>query len=794
MIHYGSMYRCISAITTAEAWTPAHWTQVNTGGELEDLKSALDITDTLAQDGVYTVPANSIIQGTYNVNGSVSANSKRIRIAKPIKVLAGSVLRFKAGTTINGVFLGISTNGGASYTDTVWQMQRGIRFFAQESYVIAVFKSAAHVSDSGADILPSAYDATLTITSSVAEQINDAEECGTVLVGDHVNLFDKNDENMVTGAYISIEPLGEIDVSENASLTGFIPVSNGKTYDMHCYAKGDRISIVVYDSNKIAYDYFWKSVPDNVLYDANGHLYVKLTFGATSRARYVRYNVPIGGTDYCMFVEGTNNSTMPSEYIPFDPYDHIDPSVVETEYQVTIEGGGFENNNSLTYGQSDFANYKRTAYFVDVNGARAVGIDWGSLTPSTVTMRYFDSTMTMLSKVTRTAKFDLMYPLPSGTKYIKFSCGLSTAIDRIGLKVIGNSEAIEEVKGKQYNTPSEKLTFRVYDDVITTARLILPSVYDPIGAPVPLVLWMDGSGNFTSWNGNFNEQKLPYLQYLASEGFAVLSIFGWGNQYLSTYSNCGNAYPYPIPICLACMNAGVKYALSRFNIDADNIHIMSKSQGGQVAYYWASHPDFRIRSIGMFAPVLDYLSMPGESLYADTRKAIAAELQLTGDTEYFGSTSFNAYTNDAKTFWQANLSKINGLNEAWLNITDGTLAEKYAASIANGEAFWDDITTQSIYQDTDKVRIACVPVKIWGAADDDATPYLKMVEAVKQIENGGTETQIRTFANNTGKHNCADLGTNVESSVTAADGTVYTDLPSGWYENVLWMRAHMPTR
>lgn len=34
----GQLYECNTAITTAEAWTAAHWTAVTVGGELSDLK------------------------------------------------------------------------------------------------------------------------------------------------------------------------------------------------------------------------------------------------------------------------------------------------------------------------------------------------------------------------------------------------------------------------------------------------------------------------------------------------------------------------------------------------------------------------------------------------------------------------------------------------------------------------------------------------------------------------------------------------------------------------------------
>ena len=38
----GDLYRCTTAITTAETWTPAHWTTANLGTDLRDLKSAFN--------------------------------------------------------------------------------------------------------------------------------------------------------------------------------------------------------------------------------------------------------------------------------------------------------------------------------------------------------------------------------------------------------------------------------------------------------------------------------------------------------------------------------------------------------------------------------------------------------------------------------------------------------------------------------------------------------------------------------------------------------------------------------
>lgn len=47
-IHNSNLYRCTTAITTAEAWTSGHWTQVALAPEVSDLKSELNAVDALA--------------------------------------------------------------------------------------------------------------------------------------------------------------------------------------------------------------------------------------------------------------------------------------------------------------------------------------------------------------------------------------------------------------------------------------------------------------------------------------------------------------------------------------------------------------------------------------------------------------------------------------------------------------------------------------------------------------------------------------------------------------------------
>ena len=42
VLYHNVLYRCMTAITTAEAWTAAHWTAVNVGSELTQYKQGIN--------------------------------------------------------------------------------------------------------------------------------------------------------------------------------------------------------------------------------------------------------------------------------------------------------------------------------------------------------------------------------------------------------------------------------------------------------------------------------------------------------------------------------------------------------------------------------------------------------------------------------------------------------------------------------------------------------------------------------------------------------------------------------
>ena len=62
VLYNGQLYKCTTAIATAEAWTAAHWTAVTVSGKIADLEEE---TNTLKED--ITSLGLSVVDGAINI-------------------------------------------------------------------------------------------------------------------------------------------------------------------------------------------------------------------------------------------------------------------------------------------------------------------------------------------------------------------------------------------------------------------------------------------------------------------------------------------------------------------------------------------------------------------------------------------------------------------------------------------------------------------------------------------------------------------------------------------------------
>lgn len=69
-IHDNVLYKCSTAISTAEAWTAAHWTAVVVMDEVSDLEAKVDANAVLAKVYIVTTPAFTSLPYTYPASGT----------------------------------------------------------------------------------------------------------------------------------------------------------------------------------------------------------------------------------------------------------------------------------------------------------------------------------------------------------------------------------------------------------------------------------------------------------------------------------------------------------------------------------------------------------------------------------------------------------------------------------------------------------------------------------------------------------------------------------------------------
>lgn len=96
-IYNGSLYRCTTAITTAEAWTAAHWTAVSIGGELVEIKSDVGAVEKTAVNDLVKSTLyrrSGLTLGIINVDGTVSSSSSA-GYTPPFPVHQGDIVTVK---------------------------------------------------------------------------------------------------------------------------------------------------------------------------------------------------------------------------------------------------------------------------------------------------------------------------------------------------------------------------------------------------------------------------------------------------------------------------------------------------------------------------------------------------------------------------------------------------------------------------------------------------------------------------------------------------------------------------
>lgn len=321
---------------------------------------------------------------------------------------------------------------------------------------------------------------------------------------------------------------------------------------------------------------------------------------------------------------------------------------------------------------------------------------------------------------------------------------------------------------KPYVNTEQNFLYDVGNGYKTRGFLKLPPNYTPYGKPVPLIVFVHGSGDIpfiqaTSMTASYDD----YYNYLRDCGYAIFDCYGYSDKFSG--AEVSNTNTWGVPICDACYESGINYVCKNWNIDKENIFAACKSLGGLQALNMFYKPRFPVKAVGMLSPELNWVAMT-IGYQTSERQFNASELGFSPDVDnvlvWSGTrpSGFNDYILANADKWVGAFTNFSGLP-----ISDADKIN-YFYGIQNTK------TMNRIGPNK--------PLKIWIASDDDSVSYANAEALVLSLRNCGGKAEIRTMPANTGKHHAVDNDPNAlqTTNVTTKLGITYATIPTAYYE------------
>ena len=132
------------------------------GDAIEELKEDLKTTTGYAIDGVFVIPSDYIEQGAISGTGEDAELATRIRTNLSVPIKKGSSFTFTAGTTVTQVYWYLYLENGTVQHASAWLNDGANVTFSASGVLRFMFCKT----DASANIVPSDYDATVTVLTS----------------------------------------------------------------------------------------------------------------------------------------------------------------------------------------------------------------------------------------------------------------------------------------------------------------------------------------------------------------------------------------------------------------------------------------------------------------------------------------------------------------------------------------------------------------------------------------------------------------------------------------------------
>lgn len=499
-------------------------------------------------------------------------------------------------------------------------------------------------------------------------------------------------------------------------------------------------------------------------------------------------------------------------------------SLVSRVIKMQMQGGKLVNGypSGLVTTASDHFRYCHTILMMGIEGCAVTNVS--TISGETLTVFCYDSNGAYLSSTSSLSDF------PSGTCYVKFMVNKGsdyTYLRQLEISVTGKP-TLHKNSIQSLSTPlhfSFEVTYPAYvetnnegsettgstlaENTITASSpeggyigvnnttrhydngsIVLPPNYSMDGAPVPLSLYIHGTGGF-KFSSGLHSSQVALQPFIADNGYAVGSCSGTTNE-RPDIDNCFFA-----PSFNSCLSDLVKYLIANYNVCEDGVYIYGKSSAGFNLHLLTQQQGFKVKAAASFAPTVSLFSEI--RYYWDVEPAstkfIYGQLGITAQ-----SGTWDAY---AKQLVLDNFPKFRMIDPffAGVDLTDDEAKtviqygfENPTRAYRNSTSYRFDFTKISASTEAGRLLNSAklysfTPTKIWVAADDGSVSYNLAKFYVDMAKKTGSPVYLRQMPSGTGGHGSVD-GIGASSAVTTTYQPKYSDgkeYISGKGKNVIYM-------
>lgn len=320
----GQLYRCTTAITTAEAWTAAHWSAVALGDDTRDLRSASnDIKNAFIMDSTLGVPYWEM--GAINLAaGTITSDSPTTRVRTisyipnyfdSISVNTGYKFALFAYNSSNDTYIGAwnGTEYVKSNPNSIWHDSVAVKGYTSSYNFKIVLRKADDSTITRADTSAVSIYSLVDITLTKSGKAADAKE-----VGDRLNGINNSFKSISEDGDIYINEINDVSqlvagkaingsgqiINESRSYCTVIPVDVISGANIKCSVKLSTYVnayqfILFYDSN----DTFISRIGGRF---SDGYISIDINKeGIPQNAKYYRWTlsyVEVGNVSSCSLV------------------------------------------------------------------------------------------------------------------------------------------------------------------------------------------------------------------------------------------------------------------------------------------------------------------------------------------------------------------------------------------------------------------------------------------------------------------------------------------------------------